>query len=134
MAYGVEAAFAAAFKITAAADYHITENGDMYYYKDINEINTQYLQSINLQTETSLKEYIGGTAFTSVTTGSDGNASGTAKIENADYGLYAVVEWNSANASINGEKVSLTNIQSPFLIALPTYVTTNEGEAYWEKM
>lgn len=133
MAYGVEAAFAAAFKITAAADYHITENGDMYYYKDINKINTQYLQSINLQTETSLKEYIGGTAFTSVTTGSDGNASGTAKIENADYGLYAVVEWSSANASINGEKVSLTNIQSPFLIALPTYVTTNEGEAYWEK-
>lgn len=133
MAYGVEAAFAAAFKITAAADYHITENGDMYYYKDINEINTQYLQSINLQTETSLKEYIGGTAFTSVTTGCDGNASGTAKIENADYGLYAVVEWSSANASINGEKVSLTNIQSPFLIALPTYVTTNEGEAYWEK-
>ncbi len=138
MAYGVESKFATEFEITNAADYYMNTDGkDMYYYEDIATINAQHLQKINMQTASAtLKKYIGGLPFKSVSTGTvidDDNVEqhGTARIENLKYGLYAVVEWSSANANINGKPVSLTNIQSPFLIALPAYVTEN-GKTYWK--
>lgn len=130
MAFGIDSEFAGKFRIQNAADYHSSENGEeIYYYKDINAVNAQYLQKINVQTEPAdLTNYINGTSFTSISTGQDGTAS----ITNVPYGLYAVIEWSSANAKINGKSVSLTNIQSPFLVALPTS-ETEDGKTYWEE-
>lgn len=129
MAYGLGTEFAEKFGIdNDDADYHFgSGQEERYYYKDLGKINTEYLQKINVQTGSDeLKKYIGGSAFQSGQTG----ANGTLSISNATYGVYAIVEWSSADAKINGKEVSLTNIQSPFLVALPTFI--KDGN-YWNE-
>lgn len=128
MAFGVEADFAEEFGIKDAADYHSNgSGGELYYYKDIGTVNTQYLQKMNAQSaQGTLKTYMEN--MKSVETGE----KGVAVIPGAEYGLYVLIEWDTSKATINEDPVSLTNTQSPFLVALPT--TAKKGNTtYWEK-
>ena len=96
-----------------------------YFYKDINWLNSQRLQQKSMQKAgDALWNYVN--TFASVSTDSSGKVSAPV----SDYGLYAVVEWSTQNAKIDGKPASLTNTQSPFLIALPTY---DADSSSWNK-
>ena len=133
MAFGIDKDFAREFEIEDAADYHSDgDEGELYYYKDIAIVNTEYLQKINIQSAdyASLKDYISKSSFfDNVTTGTDG----TVNIQNAGYGLYVLIEWDTSKAAIGGTSVSLTNTQSPFLVALPTAEKKDDNTYYWEE-
>lgn len=126
MAYGITSDFTNAFEITADADYSATVGGKMtYFYKDINWLNSQRLQQKSMQKAgDALRNYVN--TFVSVSTDPSGKVSAPV----SDYGLYAVVEWSTQNAKIDGKPASLTNTQSPFLIALPTY---DADSSSWNK-
>lgn len=82
---------------------------------------------MNIQdAEDSLANYI--SSFKDVTT----TNGGIAEIQNVEYGLYVLIEWDVSHATIGGKPASLTNTQSPFLVALPTSVTEN-GVTYWNE-
>lgn len=133
MAFGIGKDFVKEFEIEDAADYYSNgADGELYYYKDIGTVNTGHLQNINVQSEkyASLKDYISkSSSFGSVTTKKDG----TIDIPNADYGLYVLVEWDTSKAAIGENPVSLTNTQSPFLVALPTTEKKDDDTYYWEE-
>lgn len=131
MTYGVNATFAETFRINDAADYYSgTGAAKIYYYKDIAAINSRYLQDLDIQTETTtLRSYID--SFDDISTGENG----TVEVPTEGYGLYVLVEWDASNASVKEDgkdkKISITNVQSPFLVALPTSSGTGDG-AFWE--
>ena len=128
MAYGIQADFASQFEIIQDADYSASVGGkQVYFYKNINDINSQKLQKVSMQKASDkLRNYVN--TFTSVSTDATGRVSAPV----SGYGLYAVIEWSTLNAKIDGKSVSLTNTQSPFLIALPSSETEGNN-TYWNK-
>lgn len=132
MAYKLDDSFVTAVNKDGNANSHLPtadytgSTGDSYYIINPNVINTA-LQNNSIQNhseDAGLRDYVDKLTST-VTTDNEGKAT----ISSAEYGLYLVVEYNTANAKVNGEKVSITNIQSPFVVALPT---ANE-DGSWNK-
>lgn len=115
MAYGVTSAFATAAGITDTADY---TDGAAYYYKNPNTINTA-LQNLTKDTQGIAGFLLGNNGIGTGTTGDSGTVSVTLD-STLGYGLYLIVENNTSNATDkDGNPLSLTNTQSPFVAALP---------------
>ncbi|MBU5482665.1 SpaH/EbpB family LPXTG-anchored major pilin [Blautia sp. MSJ-19] len=124
MAYCIDSAFATAAGLTSE---NYSENGNLYY-TDPAAINTQ-LQAKSIQehatAHSALRTYLANDSIATVTTAD----TGTVSVPNVSYGLYLIAEWNTSGATDStGKPISITNIQSPFVVAIPT-----DNNGTWNK-
>lgn len=122
MAYGVNKTFAnAVVLLQAGADY---SDNDNLYYTDGSVIQNQ----VRSKTASELSSYLNQAGASTGTT----NASGIIQAdldETNPWGLYLVVETSVVNAKDkDGNPISITKTQAPFIAALPTY---NETDKNW---
>lgn len=127
MAYGIETKVAKAAGIDGTADY---TDGIMSYYTDGSVINKAVQGK---DKEKFLK--LGLTLQNGIT---DKNGQIIAQLDKTNqYGLYLVMETDVSEAYVmkDGKKVpiSITRSRNPFVISIPTYISGQEGNGYWEE-
>ena len=131
MAYGITKAFGSAIGLDAAGADYTVDGMDYLFFKDGAVIQ----EKTNDASASSLNAATGGFLNTpsnnvkTGTTGPGGKVTCTLDASNS-WGLYLVVETDVSNAKDgSGNKLSITKVQTPFLIALPTMMNDNTWDA-----
>lgn len=116
MAYGISRDFAGMIGLgEAEADYKDTDN---LYFKDGEEIQNAVRNKHAADFNTITGSII--------TTSANGSAMATLDGTNP-WGLYLVVETDVSQAKVNGDPVSITQTQAPFIAAIPTLNATDNS-------
>ena len=127
MAYGIDTKVATAAGIDRTADY---TDGIMSYYTDGSVIN-KAVQGKDKEEFLNL-----GLTPQEGTTNEHGQIQATLDTKNK-YGLYLVMETDVSGAygTKEGKEVpiSITRSRKPFVISIPTYISGQEGNGYWEE-
>lgn len=122
MAYGIETDLAELIGSKDSADYQ-SEDGSICFYQDVSFLNEQVSSH-----RKEVRSYISAREHTSCITGT-GGVPGEAVLT-VDYGLYLAVEWDVSQAKINGSPVSVTQFETPYVVAVPSYVGATGQEAW----
>lgn len=116
MVYGIEKELAQKLSITGKysdASYQYVEN-----YTGINE-------ALRAKTSHELDEYVG--LVTKET-----NKEGIITYTDQDYGLYLIVETDVSKATVDGEPITITRTQYPYVVSAPIYTPGTDGtEGSW---
>lgn len=125
MAYGIETKVAKAAGIDGTADY---TDKTMSYYTDGSVINKAVQEKD--------KDAFLALSLETGTTNKHGQIQATLDAEN-NYGLYLVMETDVSGAYVTKEEkevpISITRSRKPFVISIPTYISGQEGNEYWEE-
>lgn len=127
MAYGIDTKVATAAGIDGKADY---TDKTMSYYTDGSVINKAVQ-------EKDKEEFLNlGLTPQEGTTNGHGQIQATLDAKN-NYGLYLVMETDVSGAYVTKEgkevPISITRSRKPFVISIPTYISGQEGNGYWEE-
>ena len=111
MAYGISTEFASTLEIDDDADY---TNGTNSYYKD-----GEVIQNAVKGKKASDLIPQDDNTFTEEETDSHGQINAT--LDSNPWGLYLVVETNAEGATVNKKPITVTGMQAPFIVSVPTY-------------
>lgn len=117
MVYAIDNTLANELKLSTEKIAHTDDN--YTYVKDYKDIN-EALQSV---TSAALKTAYSWTSDNETAT----NENGQITKENQEFGLYLIVETDVSGAKVDGESVTITKLQFPYVVSAPIYIPGEDG-------